>query len=172
MRGEAVLKRPAGARIAAVAALAVAAVGGSAAWYLIRADGPALEPRFEAELISHVTPLIEAKMTADWSTRPARMACAVKPVGTTPADADTIAEVQAVYVWAGCEALTTEGTATVLPIGVHLTPAVTFDIPTDADWGTGQVTSLFPEQFHDALLLGEHPAGLEAAMKERVRELS
>ncbi|MEU4625098.1 hypothetical protein AB0G04_34635 [Actinoplanes sp. NPDC023801] len=166
------LKRPAGARIAVATALAVTAVAGSAVWYLTRPDGPALEPRFAADLISHVTPLIESKMTADWSTRPARMGCAVKPVGTTPADADTIAEVQAVYVWAGCQTLTPEGTATILPIGVHLTPAVTFDIPTDADWGTGQVTSMFPEQFHDLLLQGEHPAGLEAAMKQRVRELS
>ncbi|SDS77040.1 hypothetical protein [Actinoplanes derwentensis] len=162
----------AGIRNSVLAALAIAVVGAAVFWFTGRAALPSLDPRFEAELITKVTPLIEAKLTTDWSTRPAEMACAVKPVGTIPADADTITQVQAVYVWASCETLTAQRTAAVLPIGVHLAPVIGFDIPTDADWGTGHVTTLFPERFHDALLLGERPEGLETALKARVQELS
>ncbi|MEV0898928.1 hypothetical protein [Actinoplanes sp. NPDC049802] len=160
-------------RSVVAAAVAVTALTASAVWYAVtRTDEAVLDAALAARLDAHVTPLIERRMSEEWTSRPHLMACAVRPVGVDPELATTFAEVTTVYVWASCETLMTEPGGTVVPVAVHLGPPVRFDVPSDADWGTGRVTGMFPDRLHDALLTGEHPDGLPAELKARKRELS
>jgi hypothetical protein len=121
-----------------------------------------------------VRPAVEEKMSKDWlagRSGARRMACAVRPFGTDPASAETVAEVETAYVWALCETPAAEGSGTSLPLAVHLKPAVRIEAPTDADYDTGRAYDMFPERLHDSVG-GDLPDGLEAELEERIQELS
>jgi hypothetical protein len=158
--------------LAGLAAFVVVALAATGFWYFRDTGGQELDPAFQAELTTRVTPLVEEQMTTGWSVR---MACAVRPVGADPASATTVAEVTAVYAWARCDSLTADGAATVTPVAVHLNPPTGVEAPTDADWSNGTVGEMFPERLHEELLEGrtaETNAELETALRERIRELS
>lgn len=115
----------------------------------------------------------------DWqsgTTGARRMACAVRPVATEPASATTIAEVEAVYVWALCETRSAQPSGTLLPIAVHLKPVARVEMPSDGDWDNGRVKEMFPERLHDDLLsdglTNKEVAELETAVRARARELA
>ncbi|MBB2944524.1 hypothetical protein FB565_004253 [Actinoplanes lutulentus] len=157
------------------AVLVVAAIAATAFWFLKDSGEQPLDEAFQAELITRVTPLVEEQITETWSSGAGRMACAVRPVGVEPASAATITEVTTVYAWARCDTRTAEGSGTVTPVAVHLTPAGRVEAPTDAQWDAGEAGEMFPERLHDDLLEGrtaEMDAALETALRERIRELS
>jgi hypothetical protein len=159
--------------------VAVATTAATAFWWVRDPGGPAIDAPLAAELTTRVTPLVEEKISMDWlsgTTGARRMACAVRPVGTEPASASSVAEARTVYGWALCETQTAQAAGTRLPVAVHLTPVTWVEVPSDSDWSDGRIEKMFPQWLHDALLSGDMPAGpeaeLEAAVRARLRELA
>jgi hypothetical protein len=166
-------------QISLLGAAAVVAIVAAAYWCVRDPGEPAIDATLAAELTIRVTPLVEEKISMDWlsgTTGARRMACAVRPVGTEPASATSVAEAQTVYGWALCETQTAQAAGTRLPVAVHLTPATWVEVPSDGDWSDGRIEKMFPQRLHDDLLSGEMPAGpeaeLEAAVQARLRELA
>jgi hypothetical protein len=165
-------KKIAALAIAVVVAIAVtiAIVG----WRGTRPSEQTIPADLADALTVRVTPLVEAKLSTDWSagTDRQRVACAVRPFGTEPAAADTMTQVQTVYVRALCAAAGNGvRSETSLPMVVHLTPVVRIDAPTEVD-AAAQVDRLFPQRLHAQVTSGQQAVGLEPALDARIREIT
>lgn len=156
-------------------------------WHLTRPAGDDADPMPAAERAALSTtarnvieddatsPLASHLSTGDAAAGAGRLACAVRVLGTEPAAVRRAADARTVYVWAHCEAVgTPAGSASSLPVAVHLTDPPTADIPGDGSRYRPDTQRIFPERVRDDIddQEGADDDTLRADLARRVRERS
>ncbi|WP_143232236.1 hypothetical protein [Actinoplanes regularis] len=156
-----------------MAGLAVAVVAGAGVWWSLRDQsepGTKLPAGEQARLATAVAPILEAGLP---DARYSRLACAVKILGTEPADAANTQVVTTAYVWSLCRSL---GQPVIsesgLPAVVHLGTPTRVEAP-DQPTLSSDIGMLFPKRLQDAARDdGSYADELNAAVEERARQLS
>jgi hypothetical protein len=167
-------RRTKGAVVASVATVIVGVLA-AVLWHRRGAEPQQIAPGLALELATTAAPVIEAQLTAEWFVgKPGqRMACAVRPIGTAPDSAETLAAVETVYVWSLCASVGTEVRSALSgPMAVRLVAPPSAESPGDGAAYATDVKRIFPERLHDAVLGNVQVHDLEAPLKERIAELS
>ncbi|MEV4643203.1 hypothetical protein AB0J80_38295 [Actinoplanes sp. NPDC049548] len=158
-------------RLVLAGTFALAAVAVFLWWWLTSTQNYKLQlPATEqAKLTATVLPIVESKLADTDSGE--RLACAIKILGTEPADARTADTVTTAYVQTLCATLDTAvRTESQQPAVVRLGTPAQVEVP-GAAFYKERVQKLFPKRMQDAAF-DAHNINQDAELEMRVKELA